>query len=98
MKIDLISSTIGFSDDLNPVMVDRIAVYCRLKIEMIFVIGTNFTNDTGLPPMNIVIKMTGAKPFNRGWIPTIKHSDEPGKHSGDQQMIELAKTLIELQY
>jgi len=98
MKIDPRSKTIVFSDDLNPERVDRIADYCRGKIGMSFGIGTNFTNDTGLPPMNIVIKMTGAKPFNRGWIPTIKLSDEPGKHSGDQQMIELAKTLIELQY
>lgn len=98
MKIDPLTKTIIFSDGLNPDKVDRIANYCRGKIGMSFGIGTNFTNDTGVEALNIVIKMTGAKPFNRGWIPTIKLSDEPGKHSGDQHMIDLAKALIEAQY
>lgn len=98
MKIDPNSKTIVFSDGLNPEKVDRIADFCRGKIGMSFGIGTNFTNDTGLKPMNIVLKMTGAKPFNRGWVPTIKLSDEPGKHSGDQEMILLAQKLIEMQY
>lgn len=98
MKIDPLTKTIIFSDGLNPDKVDRIANYCRGKIGMSFGIGTNFTNDTGLEALNIVIKITGAKPFNKSWIPTIKLSDEPGKHSGDQRMIDLAKALIEAQY
>lgn len=98
MKIDPLTKTIIFSDGLNPEKVDRITDFCRGKIGMSFGIGTNFTNDTGVDALNIVIKMTGAKPFNHGWIPTIKLSDEEGKHSGDPKMIELAQRLIKAQY
>lgn len=98
MKIDPLTKTIIFSDGLNPEKVDRIADFCRGKIGMSFGIGTDFTNDTGVDALNIVIKMTGAKPFNHGWIPTIKLSDEEGKHSGDPKMIELARKLIKAQY
>lgn len=98
MKIDPLTKTIIFSDGLNPDKVDRIAEFCRGKIGMSFGIGTNFTNDTGLEALNIVLKMTSAKAINREWVPTIKLSDEPGKHSGDQEMIDLAKALIEAQY
>lgn len=98
LKIDPLSKTIIFSDGLNPQKVDRIAQFCTGKIGFSFGIGTNFTNDVGLEPMNIVIKMTAAKPHKSGWIPTIKLSDETAKHSGDPQMIQLARQLIDLQY
>lgn len=44
--------------------------------------------------MNIVMKMTEALPEGQQWTPVIKLSDEPGKHSGEQKMIELAKTVL----
>jgi len=93
-NIDPTSKTIIFSDGLTPQKVDRIAAFCRNKIGMSFGIGTNFTNDAGLTPLNIVVKMTEARPEGEHWIPTVKLSDEPGKYTGDPDMIALAKTVL----
>lgn len=94
--IDPRAKTIIFSDGLNAEKVTRIAEYCRGRIGISFGIGTNFTNDVGLPPMNIVIKMTGAYPEEAHWTPVIKLSDEPGKHTGDAEMIALAKQILDI--
>lgn len=95
-NIDPLSKTIIFSDALNPEKVDRIAGFCRGKIGMSFGIGTNFTNDTGLEPLNIVIKMSETRPHGENWIRVVKLSDEPGKYTGDPDMIRLAKTILEI--
>ena len=92
--IDPLSKTIIFSDGLNAEKVTRIAQHCRNRIGMSFGIGTNFTNDVGLPPMNIVIKMTEAFPEEAQWTPVIKLSDEQGKHTGDLETIALAKQIL----
>lgn len=94
--IDPRSKTIIFSDGLDVEKVTRIAEYCRGRIGISFGIGTNFTNDVGLPPMNIVIKMVEAYPEEAHWTPVIKLSDEPGKHTGDENMIALAKQILEI--
>ncbi len=91
-----LSKTIIFSDGLNYEKVARIADFCRGKIGMSFGIGTNFTNDVGLPPMNIVLKMTEAFPEEAEWTPVIKLSDEPGKHTGDPGTIALAKQILNI--
>lgn len=94
--IDPRSKTIIFSDGLNAEKVTRIADYCKGRIGISFGIGTNFTNDVGLPAMNIVIKMTEAWPEEAHWTPVIKLSDEPGKHTGDESMIVLAKQILDI--
>lgn len=94
--IDPLSKTIIFSDGLDLEKVKRIADHCRHKIAISFGIGTNFTNDVGLKPMNIVIKMTEALPEAEPWTPVIKLSDVPGKHSGDERTIELAKEVLKI--
>lgn len=94
MGIDPLSKTIIFSDALNYDKVERIANHCRGKIGMSFGIGTNFTNDVGLVPLNIVIKMTEALPESQTWIPVVKLSDEKGKYTGDPKMIGLAKEIL----
>jgi len=94
MGIDPLSKTIIFSDSLDIEKVKRIAVYCRDRIGMSFGIGTNFTNDVGLKPMNIVIKMTEALPEAEPWTAVVKLSDVVGKHSGDARTIELAKEIL----
>ncbi len=95
-NIDPLSKTIIFSDALNPEKVDRIAAFCRDKIGMSFGIGTNFTNDAGLEPLNIVIKMSETRPHAEQWTRVVKLSDEPGKYTGDPDMIQLAKTILEI--
>lgn len=97
MGIDPLSKTIIFSDSLNLERVRRIAEFCDGKIGISFGIGTNFTNDVGLEPMNIVIKMTEALPEAEPWTPVIKLSDVPGKHSGDKETIQLAKDVLRIE-
>jgi nicotinate phosphoribosyltransferase len=63
---------------------------------MAFGIGTNFTNDVGVEPMNMVIKMVEARPEGQQWLPVIKLSDVPDKHTGDPEMISLAKRVLTL--
>ncbi len=58
LGINPLSKTITFSDALNYDKVARIAFFCKGKIGMSFGIGTNFTNDVGLPPINIVMKLS----------------------------------------
>lgn len=94
--VDPRTKTIIFSDGLNYEKVERIANHCRYKIGMSFGIGTNFTNDVGLEPMNIVIKMTDALPEEGRWRPVIKLSDEKNKHTGEIETIELAKKILEI--
>ena len=85
-----------FSDGLNLEKVEEITNYCKGKIGISFGIGTNLTNDVGLKPMNIVMKLFGVQTINKDWIPTVKLSDEHGKYTGDPKMIELAKEFLRI--
>jgi nicotinate phosphoribosyltransferase len=96
LGIDPRSKTIIFSDALNPEKVTRIADFCREKIGMSFGIGTNLTNDVGLKPMNIVIKMVEACPEEDRWTPVVKLSDETGKYTGEVETIELVKNVLHI--
>jgi nicotinate phosphoribosyltransferase len=96
MGIDPKSKTIIFSDALDYKKVAAIAAYCKDKIGMSFGIGTSLTNDAGPAPMNIVIKMTAALPKDGQWTEVVKLSDEHGKYTGRAQVIELAKTLLNI--
>lgn len=96
MGIDPRTKTIIFSDALNPEKVSRILDYCKDKVGLSFGIGTNFTNDAGPGPTNIVIKMTEAQPHDEEWTEVIKLSDEPSKHTGTADMIKLAKKILKI--
>ncbi len=96
LGIDPLSKTIIFSDALNYDKVARIADFCRNKIGMSFGIGTNLTNDVGLQPLNIVIKMAAAYPEDDEWIPVVKLSDEKGKYTGEEKMIQLARIILNI--
>ena len=90
------SKTIIFSDALNYEKVQRIAAHCKGNIGMSFGIGTNFTNDVGLSPMNIVMKLVEAYPEGGPWTNVVKLSDEKGKYTGDAATIALAKTILNI--
>lgn len=96
LRIDPITKTIIFSDGLDIPTAILIGNYCRGKIKCSFGIGTNLTNDVGVTPLNMVIKMSEAKPENDEWIKTIKLSDTPGKHTGDSKEIEIAKYVLNI--
>lgn len=94
-KINPNMKKIIFSDNLNPLKVKKISNFCRKKIIPFFGIGTNFTNDVGLPPMNIVVKMTYAFPKNK-WISVVKLSNSRKKSTGKKKMIFFAKKTLKI--
>ncbi len=96
LGIDPLTKTIIFSDGLNYEKVERIAEYFKGRIGLSFGIGTSLTNDVGLKPMNIVIKMIQALPEDKSWTGVIKLSDEPHKHTGKQEDIELSKRVLQI--
>ncbi|RYG27522.1 hypothetical protein EON81_30005, partial [bacterium] len=63
-----------FSDGLDPDLCFRLFERFRQDIKMVFGIGTNLTNDVGLKPLAIVMKMVECNGF-----PVAKLSDSPGK-------------------
>ena len=76
MGINPLSKTIIFSDNLNTESAIEISKYCLQTINSACGIGTHLSNDVGVKPLNMVIKMTAAKPEPEDeWIPTIKLSD-----------------------
>jgi nicotinate phosphoribosyltransferase len=95
LGIDPMTKTVVFSDSLNVEKVGRIHKWCEGKIKDSYGIGTFFTNDMGVKPLNIVIKMTGLK-FDGQWVPTVKLSDVSGKHTGEQEAIQVCKSILGL--
>lgn len=96
MGIDPMHKTIIFSDGLNLEKVKSIAEATKDKIGISFGIGTNLTNDVGLQPMNIVLKLIAIAEPDIPWTNVVKLSDEKGKHTGDPRMIHLAKEILEI--
>ncbi len=94
LRIDPISKVIVFSDALNPQKVKHIVDIVKGKIGISFGIGTNLTNDVGVTPLNIVIKMDSIYTENGRLVPTIKLSDDKGKYTGNREMIEIVKKLL----
>ena len=94
--IDPRSKTIVFSDGLDYDKVEHIVNFCNGKIGHSFGIGTDFTNDVGLPRMNIVLKMIETKPEDSEWTKVIKLSDEPNKHTGDPEEIAIAQQILRI--
>jgi len=97
LNINPLTKTIIFSDALTPDKVVDITDFCKGKIQMSFGIGTNFTNDVGVEPMNIVIKMSDAKPKRKKWMPVVKLSDVAGKYTGTEEEIQLSKIILGLE-
>ncbi len=73
-RVDPRTRRLIFSDSLNIPKGIEIWRRFRDRINVSFGIGTNLTNDTGVAPINIVIKMTKCN-----GQPVIKLSDSPGK-------------------
>lgn len=97
MGIDPLHKTIIFSDGLNLEKVKTISEATTGKIGVSFGIGTNLTNDVGLKPMNIILKLISIAEPDIPWTNVVKLSDEKGKHTGDPTMIRLAKEILEIE-
>ena len=92
LGIDPTTKTIVFSNALNFSKYLDIYNYFRGRIRVSAGIGTNITNDVGLKPANIVMKLSKCRiNKNQEWRKCIKISDDLGKHLGDDKEFEIAK-------
>ena len=97
MGVDPISKTIIFSDSLTPEKAIELHKWCNGKINCSFGIGTNLSNDVGVIPLNMVIKVTACKFENDdNWIDAIKLSDDKGKETGDKNELALCKQILHI--
>ena len=93
LGIDPMTKKIVFSDNLNDDKAIALQKRFEDEINVVFGIGTNLTNDVGLEPLNMVIKLTRVK-VNGTWMPVVKLSDDPGKHTGDpEEVLRVQKEL-----
>lgn len=96
--IDPATKTIVFSDGLDlhkAIKLNKAAK--KAGIGCSFGIGTNLTNDVGIDPLNIVIKLTNVRGHHNQWLPTVKLSDSLGKHTGELDEIRLCKQTLRLE-
>jgi nicotinate phosphoribosyltransferase len=95
LRIDPATKTLVFSDSLEPRRVLELHRACAGRIRDIYGIGTNLTNDVGVKPLNMVIKLVACRPDESSeWIPAVKLSDDTGKYTGDRAMIELCRRTL----
>ena len=94
-RIDPLSKTIVYSDSLNLKRVQEIKAYVDGRIHDTYGIGTYFSNDVGAKPLNMVIKLTEVKfDCRRKFQYAVKLSDATGKHTGNQEEIDLAMRTL----
>lgn len=95
-RIDSKSKTIVYSDGLDLEKVREIKKFVNGRIHDVYGIGTYLSNDVGVSPLNIVIKLYGAKPCGyNNFIPTVKLSDVKGKHTGDPLDVEQCEKILD---
>jgi nicotinate phosphoribosyltransferase len=80
--IDPSTKKVVFSDGLNMRKVEKINEHFKGRLGFLFGIGTDLTNDLGIPALNIVVKATEVNGFS-----TVKLSDNPGKYTGSEEKI-----------
>ncbi|WP_321494376.1 nicotinate phosphoribosyltransferase [uncultured Desulfobacter sp.] len=97
MGIDPATKAIVFSDGLDVDRAIKIHGFCRGQVKDSYGIGTNLTNDVGVDPLNIVIKLSWAapEPGMKGRS-TVKLSDDPGKHTGDPEELTRCRNALGL--
>ena len=90
LHINPLHKTFVPSDGLDVPKVLALAEACRDRIQCSFGIGTNLTNDVGVKPLNMVIKLSDIILSDGTRIPTVKLSDSQGKYTGDPEEIAMA--------
>jgi nicotinate phosphoribosyltransferase len=99
LNIDPSTKTLAFTNALNLDTAMEIHKLCEKYgqgVRRTYGIGTFCSNDVGVKPLNIVIKLSEAQaiPDSEEWIPAVKLSDDLGKHTGEQE--EVRKCLESL--
>lgn len=94
-RVDPASKTIVYSDSLNLNEVKRIKEHVAGRIHDTYGIGTYFTNDVGVKPLNMVIKLSEVKPNPKAeFLHAVKLSDVMGKNTGNKREIEICKLTL----
>lgn len=93
LGIDPSTKVIVFSDSLNVEKAIHIKKHFGDRIRVRFGIGTSLTNDAGIKPLNMVVKMNSVS-INNKWTPCVKLSDDEGKHTGDSEMVDHYKVVL----
>jgi len=97
LHIDPSTKTIVFSDGLDVEKAVKIHQYCNGRIRDAYGIGTNLTNDVGVVPLNMVIKLTKCRvSVNKPWRNTVKLSDDKGKQTGDPKELKTCMDIFHL--
>lgn len=95
LHIDPSSKTVVFSDGLDVEKAVKIHEYCNGRVRDAYGIGTNLTNDVGVIPLNMVIKLTKCRAsLDKPWRNTVKLSDDAGKHTGDPKELKTCKGVF----
>ncbi len=96
-RTDPATKTIVYSDALNMDKIKQIRDHVKGRIHDVYGIGTYLSNDAGVKPLNIVIKLTGSKMKpSDDYHPAIKLSDDPAKYVGEPEEIDLCIRLLKL--
>ena len=74
MRIDPLTKTLLFSDGIIPDLLEALVNRYYDQARLGFGVGTDFTNDLGVKPLNIVMKAVRVN-----GLPVAKISDSPGK-------------------
>jgi nicotinate phosphoribosyltransferase len=96
-RTDPKTKTIVFSDALNMERISEIRKHVNGRIHDVYGIGTYLSNDTGVHPLNMVIKLTHAKMnSSQDYRPAVKLSDDPGKYTGDPDEINNCLKILNI--
>ncbi|MCP3941597.1 MAG: nicotinate phosphoribosyltransferase [Desulfobacteraceae bacterium] len=97
LHIDPATKTIVFSDGLDINKALAIHNECKGKIRDAYGIGTHLTNDVGVKPLNMVIKLSQCRISpERPWQHTVKLSDDRGKHTGKQTELNVCMKILNI--
>ena len=96
-RIDARTKTVVYSDALDLEGVEKIKSFVAGRLHDVYGIGTYLTNDVGVTPLNMVIKMFECQPRgSKVFLPVVKLSDVEGKHTGDPEEIALCRGLLRI--
>ena len=96
-RVDPRTKTVVYSDALDLEGVRKIKAFVAGRLHDVYGIGTYITNDVGVKPLNMVIKLFECRPKGSGeFLPTVKLSDVAGKHTGDPDEIDLCLRMLRL--
>jgi nicotinate phosphoribosyltransferase len=94
-NIDPKSKIIVYSDSLDLEKVRAVKKYVNGRLRDVYGIGTYLTNDVGVEPLNMVMKMVAAKPAGHtNFVPTVKLSDVQGKNTGVKSEIKVCLNML----